>query len=137
MPNEPDLKEIIHKSFAGNILEKSYISKTDSEEFIVSYTELPNIALSTQSPKALLTRAKEGFLKDAKAQELSFEKFYFSGKEGRELSFQIVKNNIIDAIGKARFILVNKTMYVVVATEMNYDGENKIIHHFLNSFKLF
>ncbi len=137
MPSEPTLKEIIYKSFAGNVLEKTYISKTDSEEFVVSYSELPNIAIVMESTKALLTKAKEGFLKENHAQELSFEKFNFSGRQGRELNFRIVsKDNIIDAVGKARFVLVNKTMYVMVATEMNYDAENKIINQFLNSFKL-
>ncbi len=136
MPNIPILKEIIHKSFAGNVMEKTYISKTDSAEFIVSYSELPNIAIVMESTKALLTKAKEGFLKENKAQELSFEKFSLAGKQGRELSFRIVdKNNVIDAVGKARFILVNRTMYVMVATESNYDNENKIITEFLNSFK--
>lgn len=138
MPTEPILQRIIHKSFAGEIKENTYIAKTDSEEFIVSYSELPKIALSTQSAKALLIKAKEGFIKDTHAQELSFEKLNLDGKQGRELSFRIItKNNMIDAVGKARFYLVNKTIYVIAATEMNYDNENKIIHQFLNSFKLF
>lgn len=136
MPSEPTFKEIIHKSFAGNVVEKTYTAKTDSAVFIVSYSVLPKIAIIMESDKALLTKAKEGFLKDNHSEELSFEKALFSGKPGRELKFRILtKDNIIDAVGKARFILVDKTMYVMVATEYNYDIENKIINQFLDSFK--
>lgn len=136
MPSEPQLQEIIHKSFVGNVVEKTYTSITDSQKFSVSYSRLPSIAIATQSTKALLHRAKEGFIKDIRAEELSFEKLEFQGNSARELNFRIVnKDRIIDAVGKARFYLVDKTIYVVMAIESNYDGQEKIIRQFLDSFK--
>lgn len=136
MPFEPQLREIIHKSFAGLVTEKTYSVRSGSQEFIVSYSELPRIAISVVSEKALLARAKEGFIKDTHAQELSFDKIASEGAPGRELRFQIVgKDRVIDAVGKARFYLVNRTLYVVAATESNYDGEEKAIQRFLDSFK--
>lgn len=136
MPAEPSLQEIIHKSFAGNVVEKTYTVKTESQEFSVSYSRLPTLAFATQSTKALFNRAKDGFIKDTHSQELSFEKIDSAGQQGRELTFQIVnKDRIIDAVGKARFYLVDRTIYVVMAIESNYDGQEKIIRQFLDSFK--
>ncbi|GEM_PF-6547268 len=135
MPGEPRLERVNHKSFAGNVVENTYTFKTESEEYSVSYSQLPDIALSLESTKALLIKAKEGFLKEAHAQEISFEKIAFVQKEARELTFQIIHpNHVKDATGKARFFLVDKKMYVVMTLNIYDDKEN--MTHFLNSFRL-
>jgi hypothetical protein len=135
MPGKPSLEQIHHKSIVGDVKENTFSLKTKTGEYNVSYTELPGAATTFESDKALLTKAKDGFLKDSGAQELSFNKITFEGKEGRELAFQTSSQD--SAVqGKARFYLIHKTLYVLMAnTTKGKDGMD-LIDRFLNSFKL-
>jgi len=133
MPGRPTLERIDHKSLVGNVKENTFTLKTKTEEFDVSFTELPGVATTFESNKALLTKAKDGFLKDSGAKELGFDKIPFEGKEGRELSFQIAST---DTQGKARFFLIDNILYAVVGSTTNGQKGMALIDRFLNSFKL-
>lgn len=137
MPGKPTLQQVHHKSFIGDVKENTYTLKTKTEEFDVSYTDLPGIATVFESAKALFTKAKEGLLKDVGGEEIRFEKITFEGKEARELTFQIPsKGNPGLAVGKARFYLVGKRLFVVVASTTKGAKGNALLDRYLNSFQL-
>lgn len=137
MPGEPYLQQVVHKTFVGNVKENTYTFKTENEKFGSSYTELPGIALAFLSDNSLFKKAKKSFLKKMGAQETSFEKIAFSGKEGRELGFQIPSENQANLTsGKARFYIFGKTLYVVMATAAQGAEGEALINRYLNSFKI-
>jgi len=133
MPGKAQLRHVDHKSAVGDVKENTYTLKSKSGEFNASFTELPDIAVSLQSDKALITRAKEGFIKDTGAQEMSFEDADCGGKKGKEMSFEISKENATQK-GKARFCVSDKKLYVISATTQSTNLKG--IDQYLNSFKL-
>lgn len=136
MAGKPRAQQVNHKSMVGDVKETTYTVKNVKGEWSVSYTVLPDIALSTQSDQALLNRAKEGFVKDVGVRETSFEKISLQGKEGRELSYEIPAQGKQSAIsGKARFFISNKKMYVIAGSS-SANGAKSSIEQYLNSFKL-
>ncbi len=121
MPGNPTLNQVKHKTFIGTVIENTYTLKTKTEEYTASYTILPGVATVFQSRQTLLRKTKEGFLKDTKATELK--------TEGEDLVFQVSQ-----VIGKARFYLIDKTIYVITANTTKPE-RTKIIDQFLNSFQ--
>lgn len=137
MPGEPVLQEVFHKTFVGKIKENSYILETDTETYSSSYTELPGIALSFVGKNGLLKKAKKGFLKATGAQEISYRKIIFEGKEGAELAFQIpAENRANPASGKARFFIFGKKLYVMTMTSNQGQAGIALIDRYLDSFQL-
>jgi len=135
MPGRPAFSRVVHKSIVGEVFENTFSAKTKAGEFTVSYTQLPDIALSMQSDKALLAQARDGFLRDAHARELRFDSIDLQGKEGRELAFEAPCEASLPAcFGRARFFIHEKTLYVIAAVS-SADAAPPI-ERFLNSFKL-
>ncbi|MBF0493049.1 MAG: hypothetical protein HQM15_09755 [Deltaproteobacteria bacterium] len=137
MPGDPTLQKVDHKSVVGKVKENTYTLKTATEEWSVSYTPLPKIALSLESNKALLNKAKEGFLKDTGAQVIRFEKIKFQGKEARDLTFQIPAQDDESArVGKARFMLSDGKIYVLVgSSSKKVEMAADLIEKYLDSFQ--
>ena len=132
MPGKAKMNQVNHKSIVGDVKENTYSIKTKTDEYSASYTMLPDIALSMQSDKSLLTQAKEGFVKDSGALEISFEKIDIQGKEGRELKYTVAGQDGKESAGIARFVISNKLLYVIAANGAN----QKSVNRFINSFKL-
>lgn len=132
MPGKASKNQVNHKSIVGDVKENTYTSKTKTDEYTASYTKLPDIAVSMQSDKALLTQAKEGFVKDTGARELSFEKMDIQGKEAREFKYTVLGQDGKESSGIARFVISNKMLYVIAANGAN----QKSVSRFINSFKL-
>ena len=128
MPGNPELHENIHKSFVGAIRENTYSATTKDGGYSVEYSDLPGLAVDLAGSGTILDKAKAGVLKDNGGAETSFNSISLRKHPGKELSFQIPGKDS----GKARFFLVEKRLYVLVATSSN------LVHveTFLNSFKL-
>ncbi|MFO1519897.1 MAG: hypothetical protein U1F57_09590 [bacterium] len=137
MPGKPLFQQIHHKSFVGDVKENTYTLKTKTEEYSVSYTQLPGIATTFESDQALFNKAKDGFVKDTGADEVSYGKFPFNGKQGRELVFKIDATDKSEVTtGKARFFLFDKILYVVTASTTRGVKGGAVVDQFLDSFKL-
>lgn len=132
MPGKARMNQVNHKSIVGDVKENTYTSRTSTDEYTASFTKLPDIAVSMQSDKALLTQAKEGFIKDTGAREVSFEKVNIQGKEGREFKYTLTGQDGKESSGIARFVISNKILYVVAANGANQKSQSR----FVNSFKL-
>ena len=128
MPGNPKLHEDAHKSFVGVIREHTYTVTTRDGDYSVEYSDLPGIAVDLGGSGTIFNKAKEGVLKDNGGAETHFSSISLRKHPGKELNFQVPGKDS----GKARFFLVEKRLYVLVATSSNPGNVEK----FLNSFKL-
>ncbi len=128
MPGTPQLQQNTHKSFVGAIEENTYMVNTKDGSYSVEYSNLPNIAVSMGGAGAIFDGAKKGLLKDSGGKQVSFSDITLNGNPGKELVYQIPSVGA-DTMGKARFYLVQKRLYVLVATGSKAS-------QFFNSFKL-
>ncbi len=133
MPGKPRLQRVNHKSAVGDVKENTYTFKTKTAEYNASFTELPDIAVSMQSDKALIGRAKEGFIKDTGAQKTDLQPVDCQGKKGEEMTYEIQNYSSVQ-LGKARFCIADKKLYVISAKTSS--KSLKAIDQYLNSFKL-
>lgn len=130
MPGTPQLTQSVHKSFVGAVKESTYTFKAGNTTYSASYSELPGIAVSLGGSHTIFNKAKDGLLKESGGTENGFKEISLGTSEGRELSF------LLDGgwAGKARFYLVEKRLYVIVASGPT--SASAAIVKFLNSFKL-
>ena len=129
MPAAPKLSQSVHKSFVGAVKENTYTTQAGGSTYSASYSELPGIAVTLGGSNTIFKKAKEGLLKEAGGTESSFNEISLGNSEGRELNFTAGSG-----IGKARFFLIDKRLYVIVASGPN--GAAAAMSRFLNSFKL-
>ncbi|MDL1871621.1 hypothetical protein FBR05_05405 [Deltaproteobacteria bacterium PRO3] len=130
MPGKPQLTQSVHKSFVGAVKESTYTIKAGGVTYSASYSELPGIAVTLGGSRTIFNKAKDGLLKEAGGSENAFNEISLGKSEGRELSFTLNGGGA----GKARFFLVDKRLYVIVASGPT--GAAAGIGKFLNSFKL-
>ncbi len=130
MPAAPKESETTHKSFVGAVHEHTFTAKNGGVTYSFSYSELPGIAVSLGGIGTIYKKAKEGLLKESGGTETSFSPTSYSGFEGRELNFTPGSGGI----GRARFYLVQKRLYVFVGS--GPAGAAASIDRFLDSFKL-
>ncbi|KAB2840225.1 hypothetical protein F9K50_06180 [bacterium] len=130
MPGKPQLTQSVHKSFVGAVKESTYTAKSGGVTYSASYSELPGIAVTLGGSHTIFNKAKDGLLKEAGGSENAFNKISLGKNEGRELSFTLNGGGS----GKARFFLVDKRLYVIVASGTS--GASAGVDRFLNSFKL-
>lgn len=130
MPGKPNLTQSVHKSFVGAVKENTYTVKFGKTTYSASYSELPGIAVSLGGSHTIFNKARDGLLKEAGGTENSFNEIRLGGSEGRELTFSTDSG----AAGKAKFFLIDKRLYVLVASGPT--GAAARVDRFLNSFKL-
>ncbi|MCC6272340.1 MAG: hypothetical protein IT572_02635 [Deltaproteobacteria bacterium] len=130
MPGNPQLTQSVHKSFVGAVKESTYTIKAGGVTYSASYSELPGIAVALGGSHTIFNKAKDGLLKEAGGSENAFNEINLGKNEGRELSFTLNGGGG----GKARFFLVDKRLYVIVASGPT--SAAAAMSKFLNSFKL-
>jgi len=129
MPGTPKWTTQNHKSFIGDVIEKTGTVQTSGGTFSVSVTDIPGIG--TVFGGDILEKAKDGLLKENGGTELSFEKTSLAGEKAKVLTYQNVGGQ---PFGKAYFTLVKKRLYVLVATGPSADA--KSFSQFFNSFAI-
>ncbi|MCC7343337.1 MAG: hypothetical protein IT573_00260 [Deltaproteobacteria bacterium] len=130
LPGKPSLTQSVHKSFVGAVKESTYTAKSGGVTYSASYSELPGIAVTLGGSHTIFNKAKDGLLKEAGGSENAFDAISLGKIEGRELSFTLNGGGS----GRARFFLVDKRLYVIVASGRASAAAAMI--KFLNSFKL-
>jgi len=131
MPGKAKLTTGVHKSFVGSIAENTFSVKTANGNYSIEYSNLPGIAVSMGGEKTIYNKTKENLLKVLGGQEISFSPTSFSGHSGMELTFIIPSYNIS---GTARFYLVEKRLYVLVASNKKSPDPNA--SKFFGSFQI-
>ena len=135
IPGKPSFSTENHKSFVGSVKESTYRWQGKTGNYSVSFSELPGVSVTLGGAGTIYGKAKEGLLKEAGGKEVSFSEIPFEEKSGRELVFEIPANGDgPKMMGKARFFLKEKRLYVLVATSPNKVSSQ--VDSFLQSFKV-
>ncbi|MGH7320408.1 MAG: hypothetical protein ACRELA_12390 [Candidatus Rokuibacteriota bacterium] len=135
MPGTPALTEATHKSVVGVVREYTYALETRNGDYSANYSVLPGIAVNLGGANAILDRAKKGLLQDVGGEETRFTDTAISGHPGKELTFRVrAAGGAKPMSGRARFYLVNKILYVLVATSSTPNDPD--VSRFLDSFRL-
>ncbi len=136
MPTIPSFQKVSHKSFVGTVEENTYQSKSGAESFTIEYSDIPKTALFLSGPDTIFDETKEGLLNDLHGIQLQFESTTFQGNPGKLLTFKVLPQgkDSNEMIGKAKFILINQRLYVLVAITPRSSNSNHL-DLFLNSFQ--
>ncbi len=129
MPGTPQWTTQNHKSFIGDVIEKTGLVKTPSGNYSVSVTDIPGIGKVFGGD--IPDKAKDGLLKENGGTELSFEKTTLAGQKAKVLTY---KNVGSQPFGKAYFMMVKKQLFVLVATGPSVEA--KSFSQFFNSFAI-
>lgn len=136
MPATPSFQKVSHKSFVGTVEENTFQAKLGSETFTAEYSDIPKTAIFLSGSDTIFDETKEGLLNDLHGVQLQFESTTFQGNPGKVLTFKILPQDktLNEMIGKAKFVLVNQRLYVLVATAPRSSSSNHL-DLFLNSFQ--
>ncbi len=135
-PGEPQRTHMAHSSFIGTIHVYTYKVRTTEANYTMAYSDVPKIGIFFAGPKNVLKRAKKGFLKNAKGEELDYYPTDHEGTPGMELKFKLFGEKPGDKNqGIARFFLVKNRVYVLVVTYMD-SSQDEANEKFLDSFHL-
>jgi hypothetical protein len=135
MPGTPDLTKAIHRSVVGTVHEYTYTGRTERGVYSASYSGLPGVAVNLGGAQFIFDRARKGLLEDVNGVETGVRDTSIGGHVGKELSFRTRPVGETKAtIGRARFYLVSKMLYVVVGRSSSPNDAD--IPKFLNSFQL-
>lgn len=129
MPGVPRYKHAVKETRVGEVEENLFELSADEGDFAVEYTDLPGIAVLLGGTKAILRRVKSELLKNEEGRELQYFRKKLYGEKGAELVYRTK-----DALGGARFFLVDKRLFVIVATVDEAQGDKRLIGKFLDSF---
>ena len=137
MPGTPTFSDTTDHTVVGDVGENLFSLDVKEGSFSAEYSDLPRVAVIFDSAKSIYKDAKEGLLKETGASEKKYYIFIHDGMKGRELEYEVPAGGESEArTGKARFLLKDKRLYVLVGTVPKKDGDEKLIDRFLDSFKL-
>lgn len=135
VPGKPTLSSEKHKSFVGSVTDNTYTYKGKGSTYSASYSVLPGVAVTLGGSGTIFGKARDGLLKDVGGKETSFTDTSQGGNDGKELLFEIPSAGSGPAtMGKARFFLKDKILYVLVG--MSPKTLSPAVNNFLNSFQL-
>ena len=134
-PQKPQKQTAVHKSIVGDIGENTYSAPGGTgTEYSVEYSNLPGIAVTFGGDGGIMDKAKKGLLQDCQGQEQSFSDTSLQGFPGKELEYRFTGGDGKTQYGKARFYMVKKRLFVLVATSPKPNPSNW--GKFFNSFTL-
>lgn len=125
----PAYKRTLKDTRVGEVEENLFELSTDDGDFAVEYTDLPGIAVLLGGTKAILRKVKGELLKNEKGRELEYFRMEQDDERGAELAYRTKTR-----LGRARLFLVDKRLYVVVASVDEARGDRRVINKFLDSF---
>lgn len=129
MPGEPSFTHTIKDTRVGEVEENLFEYASKAGDFAVEYTDLPGIAVLLGGTKAILRKVKGELLKNEKGKQVEYFRIKQEGEKGAELAYTTQTQ-----VGRARFFLVDKRLYVVVASVAKQGGDTQRITAFLDSF---
>ncbi len=130
MPGTPSATETTHKSFVGAVHETTYTYTGAGNIYTASVSDLPGAAVFWGGAGTILSKAKEGLLKECEGVETAFGDIMLGKYEGRSLKFNLPAGKK----GQALLYLVEKKLYVIVGS--GTAASAGAISRFLSSFKL-
>ena len=135
MPGTPSFNSSTDHTVVGAVVENLYSLKTEAASFSAEYSNLPEMAAFFASDDTIYKDAREGLLKETGARELKYYSIEQEGIRGKEIVYEVPATKNFPALrGKARFLLKDKRLYVLVATTPGGKNTDSLVERYLNSF---
>lgn len=136
MPGKPKFSKTSTPSPVGRIPEEICEYQDSRLNLTAEVSKLPGIAVFFGGSKTILSKASQAYLKHEKGTLTSSRKLTLQGYPGKEILYQAKTKAGRAVIGTARFYLVQKNLYVLVANTYNDNPDHTGAKEFLDSFTL-
>lgn len=136
MPGTPTHQSSGHGTLVGDIVQHVYTYRDGDWIFTAAYTDVPGLGVVMAGRETLYNKTRDALLEDAKGRELSYTKFDYDGRAGRELTYEGKgEGDSPDFKGTARMLLVRTRLYILNVS-MPASATPASVERFLDSFKL-
>lgn len=136
MPGAPKTKELLEKSFIGDITTHEYYVDDDRDSYSVEITDLPGFAVTFSGSKTIYEHAKGALLKTTLSKSISFSDVTLDGVKGKRLVYDTpTKPDHPEMQGEARFFLLGDRLYSADAV-VEMDGGAKKLDRFFSSLDI-
>ena len=106
-------------------------AQVEDDLFGMNYTDLPRVALWFTSNNGIFEGARDGFIEDSNATEVSFEETEYAGHKARELVYDIPAMDGKPPLrGRAMMFFEGKRLYIVYAEVTQAVSPAQIDHYF-------
>lgn len=116
MPAEPSTERKERWFPVSDFVSVVYTARIGDDAFGLNHTDLPRVALWFASKGKIFQEAREGFIEDSNATEVSFDETEFDGRPARELVYDIPANDEAPPLrGRARMFFEKNRLYIIWA----------------------
>ncbi len=137
LPGQASYHYEIVNSPLGDIEEHLFSWRGHNLELDASYSDLPGIAVMFGGYKKIFREAKKALLEAAKGEIRDFRITKWGPYFAAEMDFKVLNSSRVPSqLGQARFYLVQKRLYVLVATTDHSKPDLASIQTFFDSFRL-
>ncbi len=113
-----------------------YTALVGKDAFGINHTDIPGFALIFASRSKILNSTRKGFLEDANASEISFEKVVLGDRTARELVYDIPAQDGRPPLrGRAAMFFEGRRLYVFWA-EVTLSRAQRDLRRFFESIKV-
>ena len=137
LPGQPRYRVSKHRSWLGPIERHGYSASASDVHLSVSYSDLPRLAAWLVQPSGILGQARTGLLDDRHATELSYRLLSMQKFPGAILTFlEPDRQGGPERHGEARFLLVERRLYVVIASGWSDAVPGDQLARYFDSFEV-
>ncbi|MFH1037679.1 MAG: hypothetical protein V1789_03295 [PVC group bacterium] len=137
LPGTPIFSDTTDHTVVGAVGENLYSLETAAASFSAEYSDLPGVATFFESADSLYNDAREGLLKQTGARQTGYYGIEQESIRGKEITYEVPANRNSPLLhGKARFLLRDKRLYVLVVTTPEMSDADGIVSRYLDSFRL-
>lgn len=135
-PSEPTTQRKERWFPVSEFVSTVYRAEVADDTFGLNHTDLPRVALFFAPKSTIFSSARDGFIEDSNASEVSFEEVEYAGHKARELVYDIPASETKPALrGRARMFFEGKRLYIVWA-EVTERISPADINRYFGSFEL-
>ncbi len=133
MPGKPVETTETRSTIVGSLTGYRFEFEQGESFFLVEFRDLPRVATLFMSSKSLVEQAADGLLEYAKGPVLRNEEITVDGEPARALRYTVTNRN--NQTARARVILADRRLYLVIAGVPDHVGEKARATRFLDSFE--
>ncbi len=116
MPAEPTTERKERWFPISDFVSTVYTARVGDDAFGLNHTDLPRVAMWVTSNAQIFDSARDGFIEDSNATEVSYDQSEAFGRPARELVYDIPAQAGRPALrGRARMFFVKNRLYIIWA----------------------
>ena len=133
MPGKPVKTTETRSTIVGSLTGYRFEFEQEDSFFLVEFRDLPRVATLFMSSKSLVAQATDGLLDYAKGPVLRNEEITVDGEPARALRYTVTNRD--NQTARARVILADRRLYLLIAGVPDKAGEETKATRFLDSFE--